>query len=259
MEEEVEGDGGVALFEDAETGLFGLGAPPGGGAEAAVEEERAEGEAEAGIISGEDEEEVAARFEDAVGFAEGLDGALPREVIDGIGAEEGVEGGVRKREAPHVGRDDRDAGGEAGGVKVALEEFAGVLGRAEVPGEGLGKEVEGDEFCMRAGAESHDGGAAGAGAEVEDAALARGEEGVGGERGRGVHAEGVEEEEGSGSPGGEEAEEGHEPAGPMAKPGGGYGGEHGEEDDEVAVGEPPGVGKVEGGLSGHGSMMREDG
>jgi len=77
---------------------------------------------------------------------------------------------------------------------------------AEVSVEGIGEEVGGDQGCLRAGGEYHDGGSAGSGAEVEDAPFAGTEEVLGEEPGWRIHFKFLHDEVGGTGPCGEQAD-----------------------------------------------------
>ena len=230
-QQEVKCRRGRSFFYRLEVGFCGCRPPPIRAARAAVREKRAEQEFSPAVIFDEDQEEVAAGFEDAVRLGQRLFGAFAAHMVQGVGADNGIEAGGFKRQFAHVGGFDGGALGDAGGFQIFQKAILRAPLVSEVAFERIGKEVGGDEGRLRAGGEDHDGGPACAGAEIEDSSYTRAKKVLSEQPGRAVHIERAHHEEGGASPQGDHAECGHRPAGPIAEAARDEGGESGEEND----------------------------
>ena len=138
-----------------------------------MRKKRAECEFRPAVIFDEDQQEVAAGFDDAVRLGQRLFGAFAAQMIHGVGADNGIEAGGFKRQFAHVGGFDGGALVDAGGFQILQKPFLRAAVVAEVAFERIAKEVGGDEGRLRAGGEDHDGGPACAGTEIEDSSYTR--------------------------------------------------------------------------------------
>ena len=250
--QEVERRGACAGLQNLESCIPQEARPAFPSWKAGMRKQRTPGQVEPQVFGDDHQQKLAAGFQHAGGFAEGLTHSVAVQVVDGVGADDAIEGGRFDGHLAHVAGLDGSALLDAGGFQVFEQPLAALIGHllsvllvAEMAHVFLAETVERHHERARAAFQNHEGRAAGARAHVEDAPGPGRQERFGGQRHASVHVHAkTDRQEGDDRPEGYGAQDRQQqlrpPAG-EAQP------EEGQDDSshqQVPVGPIPGVAEV---------------
>ena len=187
--QEVERDGTCAGLQNFESGIAQEACPAVPAGRAGMRKQRSPGQVEPQVFGDDHQQKLAAGFQHAGGFAEGLTHSVAVQVVDGVGADDAIEGGRFDGHLAHVAGLDGGALLDAGGFQVFEQPLAALIGHllsvllvAEMAHVFLAETVERHHERARAAFQNHEGRAAGARAHVEDAPGAGRQKRFGGQR-----------------------------------------------------------------------------
>ena len=168
--------GRLPVLQNLEPGIVQGGCPSFPAGKAGMQENRQKGQLEPHIFGEDHQQKLAAGFQHAGGFAEGLVYPVAVQVVDGAGADDAIEGRRLDGHLAHVAGLNGGALVHAGGFQVEQQPFAALIGHllavfriAEVMHVFVAETVERHHERARPGFQNHEGRAAGARAHVEHA------------------------------------------------------------------------------------------